>query len=226
VLSLGVMMMILLGFGLWLLSVSAPERVDDFKGRLKEDSRSAQYSQLFEQVPLHGFVTGLGPKATYSYKGRTGYEYIDNQFLFILFKFGLPVLAGYCAVVIWPGLRLLFRPRNQRQRLVGIIFAFWGLASLGLSIFHSITLNPQNFLIILLAGASLAWAPSAASSSSATPGRMTRHRAGTGPSNGIRRPGSPLAAGQTVRRGRWPGAGAVPRRAAGTPPGFLRRNTP
>jgi hypothetical protein len=141
---------------LFLLSVTAPERFLALKERVFDDSRSSQYVQFFDQVPVERLILGLGPKATYTYNLRANYEYIDNQFLYILFKLGLPVLLGYVAVVLWPGLRLLLEPVNQSQRMEGVIFLFWILASLGLSIYHALVPNPQNFLIILLAGRAVA----------------------------------------------------------------------
>jgi O-antigen ligase len=151
-LALGVLSMALLAAAICLLSMAFPERIETLAGRLLEDSRTGQYSDFFHQVPLTGLIAGLGPKATYTAGGEADFNYIDNQFLFILFKFGLPVLLGYCAVVIWPGLRLLVKAANRRERSFGFFFAFWTLATLGVSIFHGITNNPQNFVVILLAG--------------------------------------------------------------------------
>jgi len=53
---------------------------------------------------------------------------------------------------------LLIRPGARQQRLLGFVFAFWTLATLGLSIYHSIWLNPQNFVVVLLAGQAFALA--------------------------------------------------------------------
>lgn len=151
-LALGLLSITILGAGMWLLSRALPERVEALENRLLEDTRSGQYSQFFQQIPATSLIAGLGPKATYAYNDWDNYDYIDNQFLFILFKFGLPVLLGYCAVVLWPGLRLLIGARTQQERLPGVFIAFWTLASLGVSVFHGITNNPQNLIAILLAG--------------------------------------------------------------------------
>ncbi|MGD0615978.1 MAG: hypothetical protein ABSA69_11110 [Verrucomicrobiota bacterium] len=161
VLALGLLSAVVFGVGLWLLSLAAPERVLALKDRLTEDTRSGQYSQFFQQVPVTSLFAGLGPKATYTFNDRSNYDYVDNQFLFILFKFGLPVLLGYCAVVIWPGLRLLIGAGTQQQRLLGVFFVLWTLATFGLSIFHAITLNPQNLVVVLLAGRALTLAKTA-----------------------------------------------------------------
>jgi hypothetical protein len=152
VLALGFSTTIVFGGGLWLLSLAAPERVLALKNRLGEDTRTSQYSQFFQQLDPVRLIPGLGPKATYTFNDWSDYDYIDNQFLFILFKFGLPVLVGYCAVVIWPGLCMLVKAADQRERSLGVFFAFWTLATLGVSIFHAITNNPQNLIAILLAG--------------------------------------------------------------------------
>jgi hypothetical protein len=143
----------LVGAGfIWALAVAAPENLDALQHHLFEDTRSSQYRDFFEQVSLLRLVPGLGPNASYIYGDRGNYGHIDNQFIFIAFKLGLPVLLGYGALVLWPGLTLLFTARNQSQRRIGVLFAFWTLATLGLSIFHAVAPNPENFLIILLAG--------------------------------------------------------------------------
>jgi hypothetical protein len=140
------------GIGLWLLFLASPERVLSLNDRLTEDSRSSQYTQFFGQVPATSLIAGLGPRATYTFNDQADYEYIDNQFLFILFKFGLPVLFGYGAVIIYPGLRLLLKRGRRSQWVLGVVFLLWTLAGLGLSIYQNITVTPPNLLIILLAG--------------------------------------------------------------------------
>jgi hypothetical protein len=151
-LALGLLSITILAAAIWLLSMVFPERLEALNGRLLDDTRSSQYSQFFDQVPVTGLITGLGPKATYIFDNEPAYEYVDNQVLFILFKFGFPVLLGYCAVVLWPGLRMLVYAANRRERSLGLFFAFWTLATLGVSVYHGITNNPQNFIAILLAG--------------------------------------------------------------------------
>jgi hypothetical protein len=148
---LGFLAALVLGVGISLLFLAAPERVLSLHQRLTSDTRSSQYRQFFAQVPVTRLITGMGPKATYVFKGEN-YEFIDNQFLFILFKFGFPVLLGYCAIVLWPGLRVFVNATDRRERSMGLFFVFWVLAALGLSIFHGIVNNPQNLLAILLAG--------------------------------------------------------------------------
>jgi hypothetical protein len=151
-LALGLLAVILLGAGMWGFTIAMPDQLERFEGRLTEDTRTPQYSQFFEQVPVVSLITGLGPNATYTYRNQSGYSYIDNQFLFILFRYGLPMLLGYCAIVLWPGLRLLVCGGGEKERLLGFFFAFWTLAMLGVSIFHAIVNNPPNLLTILLAG--------------------------------------------------------------------------
>ncbi len=149
---LGLFCLALVAAGVWLLSLVAPARVEALQGRLLEDTRSSQYSEFFNQVPVTGLITGLGPKATYTYDNDPNYSYIDNQFLFILFKFGLPVLIGYCAVVIYPGLCLCLTAANRQERLLGLFFVLWVLAALGVSIYHNIHNNLPNLIAVLLAG--------------------------------------------------------------------------
>ena len=151
-LAFGLLSIIIFGLGMWLLATALPEKVEAFENRLREDTRTSQYSQFFQQVDPIRLIAGLGPKATYTFNDWNDYNSIDNQFLFILFHFGVPVLLGYCAVVLWPGLRLLIGARTQHERWEGVFFAFWTLAALGVSTFSAITLNPQNLAVILFAG--------------------------------------------------------------------------
>jgi hypothetical protein len=150
--ALGFFTVIALAIGLWVLILVAPDRIQTLNDRLADDSRSGQYEEFFQQVPITSLILGGGPKATYTMRNVADYDYFDNQFLFILFKFGIPVLLGYCAIVIWPGLRLLIKTRRKHHRLLAIVIVFWTLAGLGLSVFHNISVTPQNLVIVLLAG--------------------------------------------------------------------------
>src|SRR5579883_1699887 len=105
--ALGLGVILFLSAAIGLLILAAPDRVEAFQNRLGQDTRSGQYSQFFSQIPVTSLILGLGPSASYAYNDRPKYNYIDNQFLFLLFKFGLPVFLGYVAVVVWPGLWLL-----------------------------------------------------------------------------------------------------------------------
>jgi len=140
----------------WILMMAAPERFGSLNARLTEDTRTSQYSQFFQQIPPHNLLVGCGPKAAYTYNGQPNYEYIDNQFLYLLFKFGAPVVIGYFAVVLWPGLRHGIAPAARGSKLTAVIFWLWTLAGLGISVYHNISLTAPNLLIILLAGTALA----------------------------------------------------------------------
>ena len=68
-----------------------------------EDTRSGQYVVFFLNN-THGMILllGLGLNATYTYLGNDFYPYFDNQFMFIMFHYGiLPVISWivvYCCV--------------------------------------------------------------------------------------------------------------------------------
>lgn len=189
---LGLIVVLALGVGIWVLSIYMPDRFEQFGGRLTEDTRSSQYSQFFSQVTVPNLVTGLGPKATYTFNDHLDYGYIDNQFLFVLFKFGSPVLIGYFVVIILPGLLWNFRASTSSERFVGIFFVFWTLACLGLATFHGIYLNPQNAMVILMGGRCWRWLSEKGDAYSnrlewmrATWPRKQMGRSGGTPSNGM-----------------------------------------
>lgn len=135
-----------------LLAHTNPDLFDYFRQRLGSDTRTHQYRDLFAQVDWWGLLKGYGPLGTYDTGQSQGYGYIDNQVLYILFKFGGVALAGYALTVIVPPLRLLFLPAHWRHRAPAVLGLLWLLAMGGLSTFHAVTMNTSNYVMILVAG--------------------------------------------------------------------------
>ena len=124
--------------------------------KMHQDNRSAQYHAFFDQVPLSHLILGGGPRASYSYRGDAQYQHIDNQFLWIPFRYGAAVLLGYLALIVLPGLRLLLVGGDWQTRGPALIILLWALALMGLSIYNGISWNPTNYLICLASGRCLA----------------------------------------------------------------------
>ena len=124
--------------------------------RLGEDTRTHQLETFMAQVPVTGLVSGMGPNAGYAFRDQPNYLFIDNQILFLLFKFGLPGLAGYALTILWPGMRAMPRAVSPEEKVAPIMLGLWILALLGISIFNAVAHNPSNYLIALLAGRCLA----------------------------------------------------------------------
>ncbi len=135
----------------WVMHVQ-PGLLDRFFERLGADTRSHQYQDLFLRVDWVGLFRGYGPLATYD-SGRTqGYNYIDNQVLYVLFKFGAVTLIGYVLVILLPAVRVLFLPVPWRVRALAVVPVLWLLAMVGVSTFSAITMNTANYVLILTAG--------------------------------------------------------------------------
>jgi hypothetical protein len=157
------------------VSAKYPHAVDALIDRLSQDTRSQQYRDYFSQIPLENLILGMGPDASYI-QGRGQYKYIDNQFLFILLRYGLPVLSGYCLAVFLPAF-LLFRTRiSLWEKGAAFVITLWMFALLGLAVYIGIEWNVANYMIIFLAGRCfhLAWLYRASTGGSALTRRPVR----------------------------------------------------
>jgi hypothetical protein len=128
------------------------EAVDGLIGRLTENTRGGQLQDFFEQVPIHRLVTGGGPDAGYDFKGRSNYQYIDNQHLFMLFKFGLLAWWAYAYTVFAPALRVLQARLGYPVRGLAYLLLLWGLSLGGLSVYQNLRPGPANMLMVMIAG--------------------------------------------------------------------------
>ena len=133
-----------------------PEQFTLLLDRLTQDTRSGQYRDFFDQVPVTDLIFGAGPLSSYSYKDNIHYEGIDNQLILLAWKFGAYSLIAYLLLVILPGIRLLASRLPRPEKGYALLLSLWLLSSAGLSIFHMITQNPQNLLMVLVAGRCLA----------------------------------------------------------------------
>lgn len=94
---------ILMGFLLIIIAVLGvsyifPEITGNLFNRGMEDTRSGQYVIFFAQHSWEDLIFGLGINASYSYLGNKNYTYFDNQFMFVMFHYGIfPVIAWLCA---------------------------------------------------------------------------------------------------------------------------------
>lgn len=149
-LAVAAIMLAVLGF---LVLRFYPLAVEGFASRLTVDSRSEQYGEFFSQVDPLDIISGKGPEATYRRSdNRLNYEYFDNQFLWMDFKGGLVIVLGYTILVLAPGLRLLFRARNESEYAAAGTLVLWTLGLAGLSTYNNIYFSAQNYLVVVLAG--------------------------------------------------------------------------
>jgi hypothetical protein len=116
------------------------------------DTRTEQYRSFFEQVKPASLLLGGGPNASYETPYASGYLFIDNQYLYLLWKFGAMALIGYVSIVLWPGALTARTERNPLSRGEGILVCLWIMALGGLSVYNAVIHSPANYLIALLAG--------------------------------------------------------------------------
>jgi hypothetical protein len=119
-----------------------------------EDTRSGQYVVFFKQHSWNDLLLGLGLNATYTYLGNDFYPYFDNQFMFIMFHYGiLPVISWivvYCYV--FKGKKIINLKDEVIIRAAKYIGGFALLAYMGLSTYYQIELSYSSVLIMLLLG--------------------------------------------------------------------------
>ena len=83
---MGVLLLIIAILG---ISYIFPEVTGNLFERGFEDTRSGQYIVFFAQHSWSDLICGLGLNATYSYLGNDNYPFFDNQFMFVMFHYGI-----------------------------------------------------------------------------------------------------------------------------------------
>jgi len=116
-----------------------------------EDSRTGQYENFFSQVKISDLLLGTGPFGTYKFNGND-YAYLDGAYLFMLFYGGLPLVMGYFALVIYPGIRILWKPSANEIKPAAYSLFFWALALTGLSTYAVPDVGVSHWLFCLYGG--------------------------------------------------------------------------
>ena len=153
---------ILMGFLLIIITVLGvsyifPEITGNLFNRGMEDTRSGQYVIFFAQHSWEDLIFGLGINASYSYLGNKNYTYFDNQFMFVMFHYGIfPVIAWLCAYAsTLKGSKIY----NEQSRIVIRAAKFVGffvlLAYMGVSTYYQIELGYSGVIVMMLVGKAL-----------------------------------------------------------------------
>lgn len=102
------------------------------------DTRSGQYVVFFSQYTIWDLLLGKGLHASYVYLGRPNYVYFDNQFMFLMFHYGMLPAAAF--MVFYLTLYRGGRSMAGGTEISGakISGAFLILAFLGLSVYFQI----------------------------------------------------------------------------------------
>lgn len=124
-----------------------------FTGRMGEDSRSSQLKEFMDQFNWDKLFTGVGPSATWNWSGdlKAPYQWLDNQFILIIWWFGLQTCIpylGHLAYSIFKKNRMnLLRVTNAK-----IILFFWTLACAGFGIYITISSSLYYYFMTLMIG--------------------------------------------------------------------------
>ncbi|HTD40682.1 MAG TPA: hypothetical protein VK671_08685 [Mucilaginibacter sp.] len=124
-----------------------------FSGRMGEDSRSSQLKEFMDQFNWDKLFTGVGPAATWNWSGdlKAPYQWLDNQFILIIWWFGLQTCVPYLGHLVYS-----FSKRNPlnliRVTNSKIILFFWTLACAGFGIYVTISSSVYYYFMTLMIG--------------------------------------------------------------------------
>lgn len=131
----------------WTDALSALEQKNEI------DTRGFQYVDMFKQIPLFTWIFGGGMNATYiASNSGEAYKYIDNQYLFTLFHYGVLLLIPWLFVWLKGVFGLLVRHIGISQKSLGYVCILWLCALGGLSVYNVIVINPQNIIMTIALG--------------------------------------------------------------------------
>lgn len=153
---------ILMGFLLIIIAVLGvsyvfPEITGNLFNRGLEDTRSGQYIIFFAQHSWEDLIFGLGINASYRYLGSANYTYFDNQFMFVMFHYGIfPVIVWLCVYASTLKSSKIYIEQSriviQAARFVGF---FVLLAYMGVSTYYQIELGYNGVIVMILIGKAL-----------------------------------------------------------------------
>ena len=132
-------------------SMVFPDALSTFADRIGEDSRSGQYDTFFSQVDPLSLVLGNGSTAGYVYGTQTNYLFFDNQFMFLMFHYGI-IPALILAFVLIKTIVSSKMANGGSCRFVAVMYL---AALLGLSNYYSYALNPGIASLFMAFGMSI-----------------------------------------------------------------------
>lgn len=110
------------------------------------DTRSGQYTDLFNQTTGLDFLLGQGYGFQYRSTIQGGsYSYIDNAYLFMLIRYGISIGLIYPLIFIYPVVKHRFG-----KEIIPIIM--WLAALGGLSVYCTIMLDIKSIALAIIAG--------------------------------------------------------------------------
>jgi hypothetical protein len=116
------------------------------------DTRSFQYAEIFDQTPWYQFIIGGGVNVRYYSHVFGEYAYIDNQFIFTAFRFGILMLLPYVYFFITPVWVLRKKKMDFKKKCGVYIIIMWLLALGGLSVYNVIIVDIKSIVLPVIAG--------------------------------------------------------------------------
>ena len=115
-------------------------------GRFSEETRANQLESFFSQVPISSLIIGRGMDATYFFNG-TDYAYVDNQFLFWMFRYGIVSVTAYWIPIFFSVFRKK-RDGSVLEKNASFPIIMWILAMGGLCIYYGLFLDIGHIYIL------------------------------------------------------------------------------
>jgi len=128
------------------------EYLISFINKIGSDTRSLQYREMFTQTPFYQFVFGGGINASYYLEAYGEYSYIDNQYIFILFRYGIFMLFPYVFFFVSPAWSLWKAEVDFHKKIGIFIIIMWLLALAGISVYNGILVDIKNIVMPMVAG--------------------------------------------------------------------------
>ena len=139
-----------------LMIVVFPNMTGALFNRIGEDTRSGQYEIFFSQVNPLSLLWGNGPNAGYSYLGNFNYKYFDNQYIYMMFHYGIiPILCMISVISsLFRKVKKVNLNKDEKAFLFGCrLMSIFFLAALGgLSVYYKLGWNLNTLLVFVFIG--------------------------------------------------------------------------
>lgn len=151
-------MIIFIGLGVailyFLIGKYYPQALDLLIAKMKTDTRSFQYKDLFSQTNLWDYIFGNGYNFQYYSASMGGmYSYIDNSYLFMLVRYGLVLGLLYPLLFVIPIVKTF--KNGVVSNKTALILLMWLVALGGLSVYCVVVLDLKSIALAALAGYSM-----------------------------------------------------------------------
>lgn len=131
----------------WFLVNNLGGPIEYIISRFSQDTRTNQLKSFFAQVNVLNLLVGGGMNAKYIWNGKP-YNYIDNQFLFWMFRYGILSLVGYWGPFVYAFVCKSKKENFNKLKPYYLILFMWILAMGGFCIYYGIFVDIGNIYII------------------------------------------------------------------------------